>query len=195
MSDPEPVFFSSPAEFAKWLAKNHAARTELWVGYHKVATGKPSMTWAQSVDEALCYGWIDGIRKRVDDEGYMIRFTPRKPRSQWSAVNLRRIAALEAEGRVQPAGRAAFEARRPGDTGYSYEERNAATLAPADEKRFRANAAAWNFFNSQPPSYRGIASFWVVSAKKEETRQRRLTTLITDSAAGRRLSQLARPAK
>lgn len=184
----EPVYFASPAEFRAWLKKNHATATEILVGYHKVSTGKPSMTWAESVDEALCYGWIDGIRRRVDDERYTIRFTPRRPKSRWSAVNVKRVPELMAEGRMQPAGLAAFERRGPSNAhGYSYEQRKVGAFSAAQEKRFRANKKAWAFFIAQPPGYRQTITFWVISAKRAETQDRRLNELIAASADGRRV--------
>jgi uncharacterized protein YdeI (YjbR/CyaY-like superfamily) len=189
----KPVFFASPEAFRAWLEEHHAAARELLAGFHKVGSGKPSMTWAESVDEALCFGWIDGIRRRLDDERYTIRFTPRKPRSTWSAVNVKRVAALTAEGRMRPAGLKAFEARAPDKTGiYSYEQRKMARLAQAQARQFKANKAAWDYFQAQPAWYRTAATWWVVSAKKEETRQRRLAQLMADSAAGRSVAPLRR---
>ena len=187
---PEPRYFRSPSEFRKWLEKNHAKADELVVGFYKKGTGKPSMTWPQAVDEALCFGWIDGIRKSVDEERYTNRFTPRRPRSNWSAVNIKRVAELEALGRMADAGRAAFAKRSEARSAiYSYENKPE-DLPPEQQKRFRANKKAWKFFTAQPPGDRRIALYWVLSAKKEETRERRLETLIADSAARRRLAQL-----
>jgi len=189
----EPKFFATPEEFRAWLHENHARAAELWVGFHKVGSGKPSITWPQSVDEALCVGWIDGVRKRLDDDSYVIRFTPRKPDSTWSAVNIRRMGELQAEGRVLPAGLAAFERRRDDRSAiYSYEQRKAAELPPEYEERFRADAAAWEYFQSQPPWYRRTATYWIISAKKEETREKRLATLIDDSAHRRPIAGLDR---
>ena len=188
-----PRFFAPPQDFRRWLEKHHTDATELWVGFYKKSSGRPSITWPESVDEALCAGWIDGLRKRVDDESYMIRFTPRKAGSIWSAVNTRRAAELLKEGRMRPAGRAAFEARDPKKTNlYSFEQRQAAALAPALEKRFKANRAAWTFFQSLPDGYRRTATFWVMSAKQEDTRRRRLDVLIEDSAAKLRVRPLRR---
>ena len=154
------------------------------------------MTWTESVREALCYGWIDGVRRSLGDDSYTIRFTPRKPGSNWSSRNVRHVEELTREGRMAPAGLAAFEARRPDRTGvYSFERRQPARLEPAQERQFRTNKAAWKFFESQPPSYRKTAVHWVVSAKREETRSRRLAQLIEDSAAGRRLAQLTPPGR
>jgi uncharacterized protein YdeI (YjbR/CyaY-like superfamily) len=180
-----PIYFASAAEFRAWLAKHHAKSDELLVGFHKRATGAPSMTWPESVEEALCFGWIDGKRQRVDDDRYTIRFTPRRSSANWSAINIAKAKQLIADGRMQPAGRAAFEARSEEKSRvYSYERAKAATLSTADEKLFRANAKAWKYFEAQPPHYRRNTYHWVISAKREETRARRLQTLITDSAAG-----------
>jgi uncharacterized protein YdeI (YjbR/CyaY-like superfamily) len=190
-----PSFFARPEDFRAWLDAHHETAQELWVGLHKKGSGRPSITWPEAVDEALCFGWIDGIRKSVDDDAYAIRFTPRKRTSTWSAVNVERVAELRSEGRMRPAGVAAFEARKEAKTGvYSYEQRHAAKLDPAAERELRANETAWAFFEAQPPSYRRTAVWWVVSAKKEETRRRRLATLVEHSAQGERIPQLRRPA-
>jgi uncharacterized protein YdeI (YjbR/CyaY-like superfamily) len=192
----KPTYFATPAAFRTWLETHHASSSELLVGFYKKGSGKPSITWPESVDEALCFGWIDGIRRTVDDERYTIRFTPRKARSTWSAVNIKRVAELQKLGRMQPAGRAAFERREETRSQiYSYEQRSDAVLDDAAERAFRANERAWGFFNAQPPSYRRIAVYWVMTAKKEATRQSRLATLIDDSAHERRLKQLTRPEK
>lgn len=190
----EPRFFATPAEWRRWLARHHASAPELWVGFHKKATGRASITWPEAVDEALAWGWIDGIRRRLDADRYVIRFTPRRPGSIWSAVNLRRVAELTKEGRMQPVGLAAHAKAKDGRSGlYSYEQRKKAELPPEMETRFRRSSRAWAFFQSQPPSYRHTATWWVISAKRDDTRERRLATLIEDSAAGRRLKHLARP--
>lgn len=184
----DALYFPTPEAFRAWLAEHHATSRELLVGFHRTSTGTPSLTWPQAVDEALCYGWIDGVRRRVDETRYVIRFTPRKPRSNWSAVNVARVAELTREGRMQPAGLAAFEKRAPERTGiYAYEQRQQARLDPDMERQFQANDAAWSFFQAQAPFYRRTITFWVVSARKEETRQGRLATLIAASAEGRRL--------
>lgn len=189
----KPTFFATPAEFRAWLAEHHDRAQELWVGYYKKSSGKTGISWAESVEQALCFGWIDGVRRKVDDESYMNRFTPRRPGSNWSQVNLDKVAELTQRGLMQPAGLAAFARRRiDTDGAYSYEERHRATLAPAQEAQFRAQPAAWAFFQAQPPSYRAPAIWWVVSAKQAKTRQRRLDTLIEDSANGRRIAQLRR---
>jgi uncharacterized protein YdeI (YjbR/CyaY-like superfamily) len=182
------IFFERPAGFRAWLEANHTTEAELLVGFYKVSSGKPSITWPESVDQALCYGWIDGIRKRIDDESYTIRFTPRRKGSTWSLVNTRRALELIEEGLMQPAGLAAFEVRDPARTEeYSYESRSQG-LDEAFEAEFRANAAAWAYWQSQPPHYRKGSAYWVMSAKREETRQKRLATLIADSAAERWIS-------
>jgi uncharacterized protein YdeI (YjbR/CyaY-like superfamily) len=179
-----PRFFAEAGELRGWFA-------ELLLGYWKRSTGRPSVTWAESVDEALCVGWIDGVRRRVDDESYTIRFTPRRPGSIWSRVNLTRFQALEREGRVSAAGRAAYEAR--GREGvYAYEQPQA-TLDAVQEAVLRAAPGAWAFFAAQPPSYRQAATWWVVSAKRSDTRERRLAELAADSAAGLRVRHLRRP--
>jgi uncharacterized protein YdeI (YjbR/CyaY-like superfamily) len=189
-------FFASPGEFRAWLEEHHATATELVVGFHKKHTGRPSMTWTESVREALCFGWIDGIRRSLGEESYTIRFTPRKPRSIWSARNIQHVEELIREGRMRPAGLAAYEARTPERTGvYSFERRHEARLEPEQEAQFCADAAAWEFFQAQPPSYRQTAIHWVVSAKRADTRERRLAQLIGDSAAGRRLAQLTPPSR
>jgi uncharacterized protein YdeI (YjbR/CyaY-like superfamily) len=191
---PQATFFATPVELRAWLEANHAQASELWVGFHKKGSGLPSMTWPEAVDEALCFGWIDGVRKSIDETSYANRFTPRKSRSTWSAVNIKRVRELVAEGRMRPAGLRAFAARADDKSGtYSYEQRDAVELGDAYERQFRAKHAAWDFFQAQAPSYRKAAIWWVVSAKKEETRQRRLTALIDDSAAGRRIASLIPP--
>lgn len=181
-----PRFFKTREHFRRWLERNHASATEVFIGLYRKASGRRGLSYLEALEEALCFGWIDGVRKRLDDESFVQRFSPRKPKSYWSVVNRARATALEAAGRMHPAGLAAF-ARRDGSGGrYSF-ERQAAALDPAAEKRFRANRAAWAFFEGQAPWYRRVAIHWVTSAKREETRQRRLETLIEDSAAGRRI--------
>ncbi|MEY2495172.1 MAG: hypothetical protein QOJ45_1664 [Verrucomicrobiota bacterium] len=183
-----PLFFASPAKFRQWLAKNHARAAELWVGFYRKDSGRPSITWPESVDEALCFGWIDGIRKKVDDESYKIRFTPRRPKSIWSAVNIGRVAVLTHEGRMQPAGIAAFARREEATSAiYSFENRESAKLPAADEREFRRDPVAWEFFQRQPPGYRRLAAWFVISAKRPETRRKRLERLIEQSRAQRRL--------
>jgi uncharacterized protein YdeI (YjbR/CyaY-like superfamily) len=182
-------FFKSPSDLRKWFERHHGLEEELWVGYYKKDSGKPSITWPQSVDEALCFGWIDGIRKSIDDLSYKIRFTPRKPRSIWSAVNIKRAAELSEQGLMQSAGLKAFQAREKNRSGiYSYEQRSP-ELPDHYGKKLKKNLAAWKFFHAQPPSYRKAANWWVVSAKKEETRLKRLDNLIQHSAGGQRIPQ------
>ena len=183
-------FFKTPAEFRKWLEKNHAGAAELWVGFYKRDSGQPSITWPEAVDEALCYGWIDGVRKAVDALSYTIRFTPRKSASIWSMVNIRRVNELTKLGRMMPTGVAAFETRDEDRAKkYSYENRPR-SLGEAHEKKFRANKKAWEFYEAQAPWYRRTSSFWVTSAKQEETRERRLEQLIACSVKGERIPQL-----
>ena len=186
------VFFRSPAELRKWFAKHHATARELWVGYYKKGSGRPSITWPESVDEALCVGWIDGVRKSVDGDSYTIRFTPRRPGSIWSAVNIKRAQVLAEQGRMQPAGLAAFQARREDRSAiYSYERRREELEEPY-ASLLRKNKAAWAFFQSQPPWYKRAVYGWVMSAKKEETRLKRLAQLIEHSAQERIIPPLTR---
>lgn len=192
----EPTFFATPSAFRAWLQKRHDKEQELWIGFHKRGSGKPSITWPEAVDAALCFGWIDGVRKSLNDDSYTIRFTPRKPSSTWSAVNIKRVAELIRLGLMQPAGMGAFEKRADDKSAiYSYEQRKTAKLSGEYEKQFRARKKAWDFFESQPPWYRRTAAFWVISAKKEETRLKRLATLIEDSEHGRSIAPLKRPEK
>jgi uncharacterized protein YdeI (YjbR/CyaY-like superfamily) len=187
----QPIFFASPQEFYDWLDENHQTESEVYVGYWKKHTGKPSLTWSQAVDQALCFGWIDGRLNRIDDESHMQRFTPRKVGSNWSKINIQKVKDLTEVGLMRPVGVAAFERRRADRTGvYSFERDGEAKLEPEQEQRFKANARAWEFFQAQAPSYRRTAIHLVVSAKRPETRERRLNQLIEDSAAGRRLKQL-----
>lgn len=187
------MFFATPAEFRRWLAEHHESARELWVGFYKKTSGRPSITWPESVDEALCFGWIDGVRKSLGAEAYVIRFTPRQRASTWSKVNTGRIQALIGAGRVHASGLRAFESRDAKKSGiYSFEQRASAALRPVELKQFRANAGAWRFFQAQPAGYRKTAIWWIVSAKRPETRARRLATLIADSAAGQRLAALRR---
>ena len=187
----EATYFSTPAELRAWLEDHHATAPELWVGYYKKATKRPSITWAEAVEEALCFGWIDGKLQRIDDERHRQRFTPRRKGSNWSAVNIAKVAELREQGRMTPAGEAAFAARRADEPGaYSYERRHEAAFDADQEKAFRADEAAWAWFEQQPSSYRTIATFWVVSAKRPETRARRLASLIECSAEGRRVPPL-----
>ena len=174
----EPTFFRGPEQLRRWFARNHATKTEIWVGFYKKDSGKPSITWPESVDEALCVGWIDGIRKSIDPESYKIRFTPRRPRSIWSAVNIKRVGELSKAKRMQPAGLKAFEARKENRSGiYAYEQRRAVLERPYDAV-LEKHSAARAFFEAQPPWYRKTISWYIVSAKKEETRMRRLEQMI-----------------
>jgi uncharacterized protein YdeI (YjbR/CyaY-like superfamily) len=185
----EATFFSTPSDFREWLKKNHARVAELWVGFYKKASGRPSITWPESVDEALCYGWIDGLRQSIDDIGYRIRFSPRKPGSIWSGVNIRRAQALIGEGRMRPAGLKAYEARRENKSGiYSYEQRSVELEEPY-ARLLKKNRAAWDYFQRQPASYRKKVSWWIISAKKEETRLKRLEKLAFYSSQKERLPE------
>lgn len=185
-----PTFFTGLVPFRRWLKAHGATEAELVVGFYTVGSGRPSITYPDARDEALCWGWIDGIRRKLDDVSYSIRFTPRKPKSVWSLVNLQRVAALAQEGRMQPSGQAVFAAREEARTGvYAFEQREAARLAPADEKALRKNRAAWEYWSAQPPYYRRVASWWVISAKQDETRARRLALLIAHSSKAERLPQ------
>jgi uncharacterized protein YdeI (YjbR/CyaY-like superfamily) len=182
------LFFATPGDFRKWLKAHHGSAGELWVGFYKKDSGRPSITWPESVDEALCVGWIDGLRKTIDAESYKIRFTPRKKTSNWSAVNIGRVRELTKLGRMRPAGVKAFELRKDEKSGiYAYENRKSAVLGKAEEKLFRARPRAWDFFQRQPAGYRKLTTWWVISAKREETKKKRLEKLISESEAGRRL--------
>lgn len=190
---PKPTFFATPADFRSWLEKHHGQAQELFVGYYKKDSGKPSITWPESVDQALCFGWIDGVRKSLGPESYVIRFTPRKPSSIWSAVNIQKVEELTRQGLMRPAGLKAFQARSEEKSAiYSFEQKEEPKLSPAHEQRFQAEPKAWAFFQAQAPWYRKSAIWWVVSAKKDETREKRLATLISDSAAGRTLANFTR---
>ena len=190
-----PLFFENAAAFRRWLKTHHKSKTEVWLGFYRAATGKGGITYKQSVDEALCYGWIDGVRRSRDAESYVQRFTPRTATSYWSAVNTGRAHELIAEGRMRPAGQAAFDRRDAAATArYSF-EREAAELSPSELARFRKHSEAWSYFESQAPWYRRAAVHWVVSAKRAETRERRLAALIDDSAEGRRIGAVPAPAK
>jgi uncharacterized protein YdeI (YjbR/CyaY-like superfamily) len=183
-----PLFFESPLAFRAWLEVHAATAAELLVGFHKVATGRPSLSWSESVDEALCFGWIDGVRRRIDEHAYSIRFTPRKPGSTWSAINIAKVGQLRAQGRMRPAGEHAF-AQRTAEKSvvYAYEQAAPAELAAAELRAFKRQRAAWRFFEATPPGYRKVMLHWVTSARKAETRAARLARLIEASAAGERL--------
>lgn len=184
----EPRFFKTQDDFRKWLDKNHEKETELLVGFYKTSSGKPSMTWPESVDQALCYGWIDGVRKSLGEEAYTIRFTPRKATSIWSAVNIEKMEALQMKGMMKPAGLAAFEKRKESKSRvYSHERKEAAEL-PADmEKQFKADKEAWEFFIKQAPSYRKAVIHVIISAKQEKTKQSRFEKLLNASREGKRI--------
>lgn len=186
-----PRFFRSPAAFRTWLAANHATATELLVGYYKKDSGKASMTWSESVDEAICFGWIDGRLSSLDAERYAIRFTPRKPGSVWSKVNIEKVQRLTAAGRMQPAGLAAFEARRANRSGIYAFEQGEIALDAASAAALAKHRAARRFFEAQPASYRKTVIWWIISAKKEETRARRLAELIARSAKQERIAQFS----
>ncbi|HEX2452184.1 MAG TPA: YdeI/OmpD-associated family protein [Vicinamibacterales bacterium] len=182
-----PTFFADPKAFRQWLRKNHRTAEDLVVGFYKRDSGKPSITWPESVDQALCFGWIDGIRRRIDDESYSIRFTPRRPQSVWSTVNIKRVAELEKLGVMRAAGKAAFAKRNDEKSRiYSYEQRFHAKLEPHQQRLLKANEKAWMSFRAQPPWFQRQVTYWIVSAKSEETRLRRLQKLIDDLARGRR---------
>lgn len=179
-----PEFFTSPAEWRAWLSAHSSSADELVVGFWKKGTGRPSMTWSESVDEALCFGWIDAVRRRIDDDSYSIRFTRRKPTSTWSAINVAKVASLEAAGRMTDAGREAFALRKDSRTGmYSYEQGDIAF----DDSALRADTAAWAYWSSSAPSYRKVAAHWVTSAKQQATRDRRLSQLVEDCSCGRKI--------
>ncbi len=185
-----PAFFKTQAEFSAWLWENHRIVKELWVGFHRRTSGKPGISYPEAVDEALCFGWIDGVRKKIDEQSYQVRFTPRKANSIWSAVNTKRVSELIELGRMHASGKRVFEGRdQKQSLQYSYERKNARLYGDL-EKSFRANKEAWEFFQAQAPWYRRTASWWVISAKQQSTRLRRLSTLIDNSAHRRRIDML-----
>lgn len=191
---PKLHFFATPAAWRAWLENHHAETGELWVGFYKRSSGRPSITWPEAVDGALCFGWIDGVRKSIDAVSYKIRFTPRKPRSIWSAVNARRATELSAKGMMHASGLEAFQGREAKRSEiYSYEQRKAAKLPLHYQKTFRSQEVAWKFFRAQAPWYQRTCAYWVISAKKEETRQRRLTALIESSRQQKTIPPLTRP--
>jgi uncharacterized protein YdeI (YjbR/CyaY-like superfamily) len=188
----KPVYFATPAKFRAWLEAHHATSTELVVGFHKVGSGKPCMTWSESVDEAVCFGWIDGVRNSLGANAYAIRFTPRKPTSIWSAINVDKVAALRKANKMHPAGEAAFAKRTDAKTGvYAFERNEAAVLSVEHATALAANAKAHAWFTAQAPWYQRTAIHWVISAKQPATRERRFAELVRDSAAGRRIKPLA----
>ena len=181
------TFFSSARAFRNWLEKNHTTKSELVVGFYKVGSGKPSLTWSQSVDEALCFGWIDGVRKSIDAESYSIRFTPRKPKSIWSTININKVAELEKSGRMREAGRAAFKLRTEAKSGIYSHEKEAVSLNKTFEKQFKSNKQAWHFFSAQAPSYKKVMLHWIMAAKQEKTKLARLEKTIALSALQKRM--------
>lgn len=183
----KPKFFTTQEDFRRWLEENHKTATEIIVGYYNVKSGKGGMTWSESVDQALCFGWIDGVRRSIDEESYSIRFTPRKPKSIWSAVNIEKIRVLTEKGLMKPEGIAAFAKRDENKSRIYAYERKAAKLSVEFEKQFKANKKAWEFFQNQAPSYRKTIIYWVISAKQEATRQSRLEKLIVASADEKRI--------
>ena len=188
---PKPTFFPTPSDFRAWLEAHHDKFPELLVGFYKKDSGKPSITWPESVDAALCFGWIDGVGRSIDETSYTIRFTPRRPTSTWSAVNIKRVQQLKKTGLMHPAGLKAFAARSAKKSGiYSYEQRKSAKFTREQEKQFRANKSAWEFFRSQAPWHQRVTTYWVISARKEETKLKRLSVLIDHSHNRRTLPQL-----
>lgn len=182
-----PIFFENQEQFRAWLDKNHQKQTELLVGFYKVKSGKPSMTWSESVDQALCYGWIDGIRKSIDQESYSIRFTPRKPNSIWSNINIAKIEKLKKAGLLQPAGLKIFEIRKEENSRIYSHEKELSVLTEEYENLFKQDPSAWNFFNNQPPSYRKVITHWIMSAKQDKTRISRLNKTILYSKNQQRI--------
>jgi len=192
---PKPTFFATLADFRAWLEAHHDKLREQLVGFHKKSSGKPSITWPESVEVALCFGWIDGVRKSIDETSYTIRFTPRKPTSNWSSININLARKLTKQGLMHPAGLQAFAARSEKKSGiYSYEQRRSARFTRDQEKQFRASQLAWEFFRSQAPWYQRVCTWWIINAKKEETKLKRLSVLIDHSRNRRTLPRLI-PAK
>lgn len=191
MSD--PTFFRTAGSFGRWLARHGTTERELWVGFYKKGSGRVGMTYAEAVEQALCHGWIDGIIRRLDAERYMHRFSPRKPGGHWSAVNIAKAKALLAEGRMSDAGRAAFEGHEQRRAPYSHEQAPR-DLDPAQQRALRTDPAAWRFWQRQPPSYRKAVVWWLASARRESTRERRLAQLVTCCAEARRIPQFVSPA-
>ncbi len=189
-SESNPLFFKSQAEYRSWLEKHHDKSAELWIGFWRKSTGKPSLTWEQVVDESLCFGWIDGIRKSIDADSFKQRVTPRRSTSIWSQINIRKIEELTAAGRMHQRGLDAFQTRDPKKT-YSWATFDRVPLGPAYIAQFKKNRKAWSFWEAQPPGYRKLAGWYVMSAKQEDTRQRRLAVVMKESAAGRRIGPAA----
>ena len=186
----KPAFFSSPDKFRKWLHENHLKKEELWVGYYKKATGKPSITWPESVDQALCYGWIDGIRKSINEESYMIRFTPRKPKSHWSKVNINKVKELKKKGLMMPSGIAAFRKLSEDNSEKASYEQKRIKMPGKYLEIIKKNKKAWAYFQKETPSYRKQVTWWIISAKQEATRTKRLGILIKDSEDGQRIGPM-----
>jgi len=187
----QPTYFPTPARLRAWFKRHHDQRDVLWIGFHRQGSGRPSITYPEALDEALCWGWIDGLKNTLNETSYVQRFTPRRPRSIWSKVNLAHVARLEQAGRMQPSGRAALARREEKRTGvYAFEQDKPKAFTPARQRRFQADATAWRHFNALPAYYRKVATFWVESAKREETRERRFAQLLQCSATGRRLPHL-----
>jgi uncharacterized protein YdeI (YjbR/CyaY-like superfamily) len=188
---PKPAFFPTPSDFRTWLEAHHDKLREQIVGFHKKSSGKPSITWPESVEVALCFGWIDGVRKSLDETSYTIRFTPRKATSTWSSININLVRKLTKQGLMHPRGLEAFAARNEKKSGiYSYEQRKNARFSREQEKQFRDNKPAWDFFQSQAPSYKQLTTYWVITAKKEETKQKRISILIDHSQHQRKIPRL-----
>jgi len=190
MIDKSIIFFPTQKEMHKWFEKNHKKEKELFAGYYKVSTGKPSITWSQSVDEALCFGWIDGVRRSVNDDSYCIRFTPRKPKSNWSAINIKKVEELTRFGLMKPEGLTAFSFRKEEKSKIYAYENPAVGFEKSYEKKFKANKQAWNYFQSKSPSYQKTTTRWVMSAKQEETRLKRLNELIKDCALSKKIKAM-----
>jgi uncharacterized protein YdeI (YjbR/CyaY-like superfamily) len=190
---PHVKFFKTARSLRAWLERNHDKDRELWIGFYKRSSGKGGITYREALDEALCWGWIDGVRKTIDDVSYTTRFTPRRPKSNWSLVNIERVRELKKRGRMKPSGLEAFEERDEKEARRNSFEQRSARLHPAYAKRFKSNKKGWEFFNAQPDGYKRTATWWVMSAKREETRIRRLSTLIEDSNKGLRIAMLRPP--
>ena len=180
----KPIFFKDQDEFRKWLTKNHKKETEVFVGFYKVGSGKPSVTWSQAVDQALCFGWIDGVRRSIDEKSYCNRFTPRRSTSNWSNINIKKVEALTKAGLMKPAGQKAFELRKESRSGIYSFGNDEIEFSPEFEKQFKANKTAWKYFQTLAPGYRKLSKNWVMSAKQEATQLKRLAKTIKDSEAG-----------
>ncbi|ANF49662.1 bacteriocin-protection protein [Chryseobacterium glaciei] len=183
----DAIFFATPNDFREWLEKNHKTEKELLVGFYKVGTKKPSMIWSEAVDQALCFGWIDSVRRSIDEESYSNRFTPRKPTSIWSVINIKKVEELTKAGLMKPEGLKAFELRKEERSAIYSHEKELAVLDPTYEKQFKANKIAWEFFNNQAPSYKKVMLHWIMSAKQEKTRISRLEKTIQESELGKRI--------